>query len=99
VVRETSHAALPAHAPLSVNISSKLVRNEGHFTLDVETVFPYLPWDCSGVTEYYDMLLSAHGLQAVQARLKSVTNEGHFTLDAEMVFGPHLPLDCSGVTE
>jgi hypothetical protein len=43
---------LPAHALQPVRVRLKSVSNEGHFTLEAETVFrPYLPYDCSGVTE------------------------------------------------
>jgi hypothetical protein len=38
-VTQTSHVALPAHAPETVQVSSKSDSNEGHFTLDAEIFF------------------------------------------------------------
>jgi hypothetical protein len=91
---------LPAQALQAAQVRWKWVSNEGHYALEVKTVSrPYLPQDCSGVTDYHDVVLPAHALQAVQVRLKAVSNKGHFTLEAETVFHPHFPLDCSEVTE
>jgi hypothetical protein len=43
---------LSAHALQAVEVSLKFVSNEGQFTLEDETVLrPYLPSNCSGVTE------------------------------------------------
>jgi hypothetical protein len=83
---------LPAHAVKSVQVYLKAVSNEGHFTLEVETVFrPYLPYDWSGVTEQYQMVLTVPGLQAVQDMLKSVSNKAEFNLEDERVSCPYLP--------
>jgi hypothetical protein len=72
-----------------VQVSLKSVSNEGHFTVEAETVFrPYLLSNCSGVNEICNMALPAHVLRAVQVRLKSVSNERHFTLEAEKLFRP-----------
>jgi hypothetical protein len=91
---------LPAHALQAVQVTLKLASNEGHFTLEAETVFrPYLPYDSSGVTEEYHMVLPAHVLQAEQLRMKSVSNEEHFTLEVKKVLHPYLTQDCSGVTQ
>jgi hypothetical protein len=92
--------ALPAHALEVVEVRLKSVNNEGHFTLQVETVFrPHLLSPCSGATEVCDMALHARALRAVQVRLKSVSNEGRFSLEAETVFPPYLPSQCSALTE
>jgi hypothetical protein len=43
---------LPAHALQAVQVTLKLTSNEGHFTLEAETVSHLcLPKDTSGVTE------------------------------------------------
>jgi hypothetical protein len=43
--------ALPAHVLQVVQVTLTSVSNEGHFSLEAQTVFrPYLPKDCSGVT-------------------------------------------------
>jgi hypothetical protein len=42
---------LPAHVLQAVQVRLKAVKNGGHFTLEVETVFrPYLLYDSSRVT-------------------------------------------------
>jgi hypothetical protein len=65
-----------------VQVFSKSVCNEGHFTLRAERVFPpYLASHCSRVSETSIMVLAGHGLPAVQVWPKSVNNEVHFTLD------------------
>jgi hypothetical protein len=88
------------HVPQVVKVSLKSVRNEGHFTLEVGRVSrPYLPYDCSGVTQYYNTVLPAHALQTVQVRLKSVSIEGLLTLEGEKVFRPYLSYDCSAFTQ
>jgi hypothetical protein len=72
-----------------VQVKLKSVSNEGHFTLDAETVFlPYLPSLCSGVTEICDMALYTHALLAVQITVKSDSNEVNFTVEAEEIFRP-----------
>jgi hypothetical protein len=69
-----------------VQVRLKSVSNEGHFTLEAETLLrSYLPLHCRGVTEIYHMALPAHALRAVQVTLKSVGNEGQFTLEAEFL--------------
>jgi hypothetical protein len=71
--------------------------NEGHFTIEAETVFrPYHPTHWFGVTEKRHMELPAHALQAVQVRLIAVSNEGHFTLEAETFFVHISPLFAVG---
>jgi hypothetical protein len=50
-VNPIGHIALLAHAFCSVQVRLKSVGNEGHFTLEAETLFrPHLPYDSSGVT-------------------------------------------------
>jgi hypothetical protein len=91
-----SHCAL-LHA---VQVRLKSVSNEGHFTLEAETVIrPYLPSHCSGVTEKFHVALSAHALQAAQFTLTPISNEGHFTLEAKTVSPPYLPSHFSRVTQ
>jgi hypothetical protein len=52
--------ALHTHALQLLQGWSKSVSNEGHFTLEAETVFsPYLPSHCSGVTEICHMAIPA----------------------------------------
>jgi hypothetical protein len=90
----------PANALRVLQIRLKWVSNEGHFTLDLETIFrPYLPCRCSGLTETCHMVLPAHAREAVQVSFKSVCYAGHFTLDLETIFRPYLPCRCSGLTE
>jgi hypothetical protein len=68
------------------------VSNEGHFTLEAETVFcPYPSSQCSGVTYICHMALPPNALRAVQVRLKSVSNEVHFTLEPKTIFRPISP--------
>jgi hypothetical protein len=99
-VTEIWHVALPAHALQAEQVRLKSVINEGHFTLEAETVFrPYLPLHCSEETEIYYMALPTHVLRAVEVRLKSVNNEGYFTLQAERVSRPYHPLHWSVVIE
>jgi hypothetical protein len=69
---------LSANALQAVHVRLISVSNEGHFTLEAETVFrPYLPSHWSGVTKICHMALPAHALLTVQVRLMSVSNEGH----------------------
>jgi hypothetical protein len=43
-VTEIGHMALPAHALRAVQVRLELVSNEGHFTLEPETIFrPHPP--------------------------------------------------------
>jgi hypothetical protein len=82
---------VPAHAQQAVQRRLNAVSKEGHFPLQVETVFsPYLPSHCSGATKICDMAFHAHALKAVQVTLKSASNESHFTLDGERLFRPYL---------
>jgi hypothetical protein len=51
-VTETSHVELAAHALQAVEVWSKSVSNEGHFTREIGTVFgPYLASHYSQVYE------------------------------------------------
>jgi hypothetical protein len=51
-MNETSNMATQANALYAEKVSLKSVGNKEYFTLEVEQVFrPYLPEDCSGVTE------------------------------------------------
>jgi hypothetical protein len=51
-VTEILHVAFPAHALQGLQDRIKSVSNEGHFTLEAETIFrQYLPSHCSGVTK------------------------------------------------
>jgi hypothetical protein len=75
-----------AHASHEVVVRLKSYSNEGHFTLETETVFrPYLLSHCSLVTEIYHVTHPAHALRAVQVRMNSGSSEGHFTLEAATV--------------
>jgi hypothetical protein len=97
---ETSHLPLPVQALKSVQVWSKLVSNEGHFTVKAETVFrPYLASHCRGLTVVPHLPFSAHALQTFQVWSKSVSNEGHFSFDAGTVFRPYLISHCSRLTE
>jgi hypothetical protein len=88
----------PAHALRAVQVWLKAVRNEGHFTVEGETVFRlYLTWDCSGVSQKYHVVLPTRALRAVQVRLMAVSNEGHFTLRVETVFRPIFPSFAVGL--
>jgi hypothetical protein len=72
------------HALQAVQVRLKSVSNEGHFTLEAETVFRmYLLTNCCGFTEISHIALSTNLLQEVQFMLKSVSNERQFTLKAE----------------
>jgi hypothetical protein len=67
VVTEIRHMPIPAHALPAVQFRLKSVCNEGHFTLETETVFhPYLPWYCSAVTETSLLAVPVCGLAAMQ---------------------------------
>jgi hypothetical protein len=64
-VIETSDVALPPDALQVVQVWSKSVSNEGHFTREAETVFrPYLASRWSGVSEKTQIALPALALQA-----------------------------------
>jgi hypothetical protein len=64
---ETSHMALPSHALQAVQVVFKSVSDEGHFTLEAETVFrPCLAWHCSRVPVTSRVVLPAHWLLTVQ---------------------------------
>jgi hypothetical protein len=76
------------------------VSNEGHFTVEAETVFhPYLASPSSKVSESSHVILPAQALQAVQVTLKSVSNEGHFTIAAETVCRYYLALHRMEVSQ
>jgi hypothetical protein len=91
-VTETYDPVFCAHALQTKQVRVKSVNNEGHCTLEPQTVFrPYLPSHCIGVTDISYISFRAHALQAVLVRLKLVSNEGHFTLEAEIVFLPISP--------
>jgi hypothetical protein len=58
--------ALPVHALQAIKVKLKPVCNEGHFTLEAETLFThYLPWHYIGVTEICHMAHPAHALRAL----------------------------------
>jgi hypothetical protein len=72
-----------------MQVTLKSFGNEGHFTLEAETVFgPYLPSYRNGVSKICHMAPQAHALRAVQVRLKTASKEWHFTLEAETLFRP-----------
>jgi hypothetical protein len=78
---------LPAHALLAVHVRLKSVSNEGHLTLDAETVFrPYLPSHSSVVNEICHVVFSAHASHAGQVSSKSDGKEGDFIHEAEIFF-------------
>jgi hypothetical protein len=80
-VTEIFNVAPPAHALTALQVRLMSVSNQGHFTLEVGTVFhPYVPWTCSGVIQIYCMTHSVHAPQAVQFMVNSVSNKGHFPL-------------------
>lgn len=65
---ETLHFELHSHALQAQLVWSKLVGNEGHLILQVQTVFcPFLDSHISAVTETSDMLLPTNALQALQS--------------------------------
>jgi hypothetical protein len=73
-----------AHVLQAVQVTLSAVSNEGHFTVEVETVFlPYLPKVWNGLTERWHMVPTAHVLEAVEVTLKVVSNQGHFTIEVE----------------
>jgi hypothetical protein len=56
----------PAHALERVRVMLKSDCNEGHFTLDAETLLrPYFSSHCSGIAEIRHMVLPADSLCAV----------------------------------
>jgi hypothetical protein len=83
-VTEKYHVALPAHGLHAVQFRLKSVSNEGHFTLETETVFlPYPSSHCIGMTEISHVALPDHAPKAMQVWSTSFSNEGHFTREAE----------------
>jgi hypothetical protein len=98
-VTEIYHVTLLPHALHSVQVWLKAVCNEGHFTLEAETVVPlYLPSHWSGVTEISHMTRPAHAVLEDDIRFKSVSNEGHFTLEAQTIFYTVHPSHATRVT-
>jgi hypothetical protein len=84
--------APPRHATQRKQVWLKSGYNEGHFTLQAETVFrPYLPSHCSGVGQIYHMAHTAHVLRAVYISLNWESNMTHFTLEAKEFFVPVSP--------
>jgi hypothetical protein len=69
-VTERCYMALLARALRTVQVRTKSLSNEGHFTLEAETVSrSYIPSHCSGGTEICHMALPAHALRAVKVKL------------------------------
>jgi hypothetical protein len=96
---QTSHVALPPHAPHVLQAWSKLESNEAHYTLKAETVFrPYHASHCGGVTQESQVVLPSYVAQRVQARSKSGSNEENFTLEAETLSHPYLASHYSRLT-
>jgi hypothetical protein len=89
---------LPAHALQAEQVRLKSVGNEGHFTLEHETVFRRISPTIAVGLQSFHKVLAAHMLKAMQRRMNTVGNESHFTLEIETLFRPYLPYDCSGVT-
>jgi hypothetical protein len=82
-----------AHAQQAVQVRVKTVSNEGHFTIEAETVFrSYVPSHSSEVTEVSNKALPTCALRAMQVRLRSISNEGRFTIEAETIShqSPHV---------
>jgi hypothetical protein len=92
--------ALTAHALQAVQFRLKSVSNEGHFTLEAESVsHPYLPPPYSGRTEVSYMAHKAKALTAVQVTLRPVSKKRHFTMQHGRVTRPYVHPYFSGVTE
>jgi hypothetical protein len=90
----------PPHELQVVNVCSKSVSNEGHFTLDTKAVFPhYLASHCSEMTEISCLVLPSHPLQVLQVLSKSISKEVHFALNAKPVSRPCLASHFTRVTE
>jgi hypothetical protein len=83
------HLALPAPVLQVLQVWSKSVFSEGHFTLEVETLsLPDLTLHFRQVTETSKLIMPTHALEAGQLWLRSVGKQGHFTLQGETVFRP-----------
>jgi hypothetical protein len=97
---ETENPPLPAHAVQALQVSSKSVSNEGHFTPEDERVPPaYLASHWIRVAERAYQPLLVHAPQEVQVWSKTVSKQGHVTLEAHSVLHPYLASHCSGVSE
>jgi hypothetical protein len=94
-----SFLVLPAHALLSVHVSSKSVSKEGPFTHEAETVFRrYVASHRRGVIGTSYLTLASHAPRSVAVWSKSVGNGGQFTLEAERVSRPYLASFSSEAT-
>jgi xanthine dehydrogenase iron-sulfur cluster and FAD-binding subunit A len=92
-VSEICRMALSAPALQAVQVRFISFSSEGHFTLEVESVFrPYRPSQCCAATEILEMAIPAHAPQSVRLRFKSVSKQRHFTLVDETTFRPLSPL-------
>jgi hypothetical protein len=90
----------PISFDTTVQIWSKSFRNDGHFTLPAETVFPpYFNYHFIGANETSFAAFPAHTPQPLQVCSISVSKEGLFTIVAELVLRPYLDYHCIGATE
>jgi hypothetical protein len=80
-----------------VQVRWKSGSEEGHITLEGETVF--LSPHCSRLTQTSNMGLPRHATKAVQDWWKSGRKEGPFTLQAERVYCPYVASHFRVVTQ
>jgi hypothetical protein len=72
--------ALPTHG---LQAFGRNTSNEGHFTLEAESVSRfYLASHCTGASEASGPLLIIHALQVGQIFSKVIGNERHFSREA-----------------
>jgi hypothetical protein len=91
-VTEKSNVPLATHALQAVEVWSKSMSNEGHYTRKSERFSrPYLASHCTGETKTSHLAIHPHAIQALQVWSKSVGNEGHYTLETEKVFRQCFP--------
>jgi hypothetical protein len=99
-VTEARHRGLLARALHEVQVWSKSVSEEGHFTLQADTFSrSYLASYCKGVAEISDRVLCTDRLQAMYIWSRSASKVGHLTLEAGTVFPPCHSSHCREATE
>jgi hypothetical protein len=89
---QSPNVALCTNAPQPTEVWSKSGSKEGHFTLEVKTIFRlYLASHCSWMIHASNVAFSLHAPYPTEVWSKSGSKEGHFTPELKTVFrlSPH----------